>query len=192
MHPFWRFAVKVTIRDSKILKTIEPQVLEAYLKSNGWQEKGHIYDNAGTIWKYKKYAEGEFEILLPLRQNLYDYAARIIDAIKILEEVENRSQMNILSELITTYPDITIQGIVMEIQTPNADKLSGEITLLGVVVDKLRKIHTQLAGYNYILAIKAYQERLPVFCTGELIKENNIFVLKHPRKFSLDQLANFY
>ncbi|MBD2386549.1 hypothetical protein [Cylindrospermum sp. FACHB-282] len=182
--------MKVTIRDSKILKTIEPNVLETYLKSNGWEEKGHIYDDAGTIWSFKKYAEGEFEILLPLRQNLYDYAARIVDAMKILEEVENRSQMDILSELITTYPDINIQAVVMQIQTPNPDKLSGEIILLGVVVDKLRRIHTELSGYNYILAIKAYQERLPVFCSGDLIKENNIFILKYPRQFSLSKLAD--
>lgn len=182
--------MKVSIRDSKILKTIEPNVLETYLKSNGWQKTGHIYANAGAIWSFKKSAEGEFEILLPLRQNLGDYAARIIDAIKILEEVENRSQIEILSDLITTYPDLTIEGIVMQIQTPNAEKLSGKIILLGVVVDKLRKINTELAGYNYILAIKAYQERLPVFCTGDLIKENNIFILKYPRQFSLGKLAD--
>ncbi|AFZ23399.1 hypothetical protein Cylst_1085 [Cylindrospermum stagnale PCC 7417] len=182
--------MKVTIRDSKILKTIEPNVLETYLKSNGWQKKGHIYDGAGAIWKYKKYAEGEFEILLPLRQSLYDYAARIIDAIKILEEVENRSQIHILSELITTYPNITIQGVVMQIQMPNPNQLRGEITLLGVVVDQLRKIHTELADCDYILAIKAYQERSPVFCIGDLIKKNNRFILENPRQFSLDKLAN--
>jgi hypothetical protein len=36
-------------------------------------------------------------------------------------------------------------------------------------------------------AIKAYQERLPVICTGDLIKEGNTFVLKKPRHFALDE-----
>ena len=74
------------------------------------------------------------------------------------------------NDLITSLPNTTIQGVVMQIQTPNADKLSGEIALLGVVVDKLRKIQTSLADHDYIKAIKAYQERLPIVCTGDLIK----------------------
>ncbi|WP_449416154.1 hypothetical protein [Phormidium nigroviride] len=33
-----------------------------------------------------------------------------------------------------------------------------------------------------------YQERLPVLCTGDLIKENNAFTLKNPRNLTLDEL----
>lgn len=40
----------------------------------------------------------------------------------------------------------------------------------------------------YILALKAYQERLPVYCIGDLIKENGTFILKNPRQFILDNL----
>ena len=58
--------------------------------------------------------------------------------------------------------------------------------MLGIVVDKLRPIHTELADRDYILALKAYQERLPVYCTGDLIKENGVFILKNPHHFSLD------
>lgn len=68
---------------------------------------------------------------------------------------------------------------------PLADKLTWEIMLLGVVFDKLRKIKTE-ADHNYILAFKAYQERLPVLCTGDLIKENNTFILKNLGAFKLD------
>jgi hypothetical protein len=76
----------------------------------------------------------------------------------------------------------------MPIHTPTADKLRGEITLLGLVADKLRKIQTELAHKDYILAIKAYQERVPIFCTGDLIKENETFTLKKPRNFTLDNI----
>lgn len=83
----------------------------------------------------------------------------------------------------------TIQAVVTHIATPNADFLSGEITLLGIVVNKLRPIHTELADRDYILALKAYQERLPIYCTGDLIKENGTFILKNPHHLSLDEQA---
>ncbi len=43
----------------------------------------------------------------------------------------------------------------MDIYTPNFDKLKGEITILGIVFQKLQKINTELNNQNYILAIKA-------------------------------------
>lgn len=76
----------------------------------------------------------------------------------------------------------------MQINIPDAHKLSGEITLLGLVADKLRKIQTSLADKDYILAIKAYQERLPILCTGDLIKDDNTFILKNPHNLTLDEL----
>jgi hypothetical protein len=179
--------MKVTLKDSPTLETIDLNQLRNYLQTHGWHEDQPFLDNA-TLW-HKSTADGEeFEILLPNRQNLGDYAARIHEAIQTLENVENRPQLEILSEFLITIPNMIIQGIVMQIHTPNADKLSGEITLIGIVANKLRKIKTSLTDKDYILAIKAYQERLPVLCTGDLIKENNAFTLKNPRNLTLDEL----
>jgi hypothetical protein len=180
--------VKVTIRDSQILKTVEPDVLQAHLQETGWHEIGRIYHDAGAIWRLKKDSSNEYEILLPLQQSLGDYAARISDALKILEEVENRSQFDILSELITNYPSFTVKGVVMQIATPKIDKLGGEITLFCAFFDKLQQIQTELADHDYILAIKAYQERLPIFCTGDLVKKNHNFVLKKSRNFQIGNI----
>lgn len=175
--------MKVTIRDSEILKTIEPNVLESHLKALGWHEQGRIYNNAGSIWRLKNGSpDDEFEILLPLKTNLGDYAARMSDAISTLEVVEKRSQLDILSELLTNVSNIEIQGMVIEIQEFDS---TGTITLMGVVVGKLRKIKLELKQPEYNLAIKAYQERLPVICTGDLIKEDNFFVLHNLRHFAL-------
>lgn len=176
-----------TPSNSKTTTTIELNQLINYLQTHGWHEDQPFLDNA-TLW-HKPTAEGEeFEILLPNRENLGDYAARIREAIQTLEYTENRPQIEILSELITTIPNTIIQGIVMQIYSPKADKLSGEIILFGLVADKLRKIQTSLADKDYILAIKAYQERLPIFCTGDLIKENNAFILKNPQNLTIDEL----
>ncbi|MEG3841816.1 hypothetical protein [Microcoleus sp. herbarium14] len=178
--------MKVTVKDTETITTIDLNRLRNYLQIHGWHEDKPFLENA-AIW-HKLAAGEEFEILLPNQQTIGDYAARIREAIQILESVENRSQIEILSDLITGILNTTVQGIVMQIHTPNADKLSGEITLLGVIGDKLRKIQTELADKDYILAIKAYQERLPFFCTGDLIKENQTFILKNPRNFTLDDL----
>lgn len=111
------------------------------------------------------------------------------EIMEILEKVENRSQLEILSDLITNACNITLQGMVIQIQAPNSDKLSGEITIYGVVIDKLQKIKTELNDIYYILAIKAYQERLPIVCTGDLIKNNDIFMLKNIRNFAVEELG---
>lgn len=172
--------MKVITKDSQILKSVSPDVLQAHLQATGWHETGRIYNDAGAIWRLKKDAATEYEILLPLQRDLGDYAERINDILKTLSVVENRDQVDILSEFITNYPNITVQGVVTQIATPQTDTLSGEITLLCAVFDKLQEIKTNLADHDYILAIKAYQERLPIRCTGNLVKEDNHFILKNP------------
>ncbi|MBH8576839.1 hypothetical protein I8752_28390 [Nostocaceae cyanobacterium CENA369] len=180
--------MKVTIKDSQILKTVNPDVIQAHLQATGWHETGRIYNDAGAIWRLKKDAAPEYEILLPLQHNLGDYAERISDILKTLSTVENRDQVDIVSEFITNYPNFTFLGVVMQIATPSIDKLSGEITLLGEVFDKLRLIKTSLADHDYILAIKGYQERFPIRCTGDLVKVDNHFILRNPHNFQIDNI----
>jgi len=161
-------------------KYIDPLQVEAYLVALGWQQQQRHGDKA-SIWTL----DG-FEILLPLKGEIIDFSRRMAEVVETLALAETRDQHSILGDLITNAPNTTIQAVVTHIATPNADHLSGDITLLGIVVDKLRPIHTELADRYYILALKAYQERLPVYCTGDLIKSNGIFILKNPHKFRLD------
>ncbi len=65
---------------------------------------------------------------------------------------------------------------------------SGEVFLMGIVVDKLRKIKTELIGQEYLLAQTAYQERSPIRCTGDLIKEGDSFMLQNPHDFTLENI----
>ena len=179
--------MKVTVEDAQIIKNIEPQELRDYLQSHGWYEDGQFLDNA-TIWHKQVLEEGEFEILLPNTKNVRDYIPRIREAIETLAASENLSQLEILSNFINNYPNLKLQGFVTQIATPHEYKLSGEITIVCPVFDKLRKIKTELKDHNYILAIKAYQERLPIVCMGDLSKENNIFVLISPRGFQIENI----
>jgi hypothetical protein len=168
------------LRDIEKFQHIDPKQVEAYLVKHGWQQQQKMGDKA-SIWNLNN-----FEILLPLKPEIIDFQRRMREVVETLALAENRSQIEILGDLITNAPNATIQGVVTHIATPNADNLRGEVTLLGVVIDKLRPIHTELADRDYILALKAYQERLPVYCTGDLIQENGTLVLKNPRQFSLE------
>lgn len=179
--------MKVTVEDAQIIKNIEPLQLRNYLQSHGWYEDGQFLDNA-TIWHKQVVGEGEFEILLPNTKNVRDYIPRIREAIETLAASENLSQIEILSDFINNYQNLKLQGFVTQIATPHEYKLSGEITIVCSVFDKLRKIKTELKDHNYILAIKAYQERLPIVCMGDLFKENDIFILKSPRGFQIENI----
>ncbi|MBD2597195.1 hypothetical protein H6G74_23130 [Nostoc spongiaeforme FACHB-130] len=167
--------------DVEKFKYIDPRQVEAYLVAHGWQQQQRQGDKA-AIWTL----DG-FEILLPLKPEIIDFSRRMAEVVETLALAETRTQQSVCGELITNAPNTTIQAVVTHIATPNADHLSGDITMLGIVVDKLRPIQTELADRDYILALKAYQERLPVYCTGDLIKENGRFILKNPHRFSLDE-----
>ena len=173
--------MKVTVRDSHILKTIEPNVLETYLQINGWHKARQFY--AGFIWNKKNAAGQEGEVLLSPHKEFEDFAEVMCRNLKALEVVENRSQLDILSDLITSLPNVAIPGWINKVH--REESAIGKITLMGFVVGKLRKINLELSGSDYHLAVKAYEERSPVTCFGDLIKENDCFVLKNPRDFLL-------
>jgi hypothetical protein len=54
-------------------------------------------------------------------------------------------------------------------------------------MNKLERIKMELFDRDYVVAIRAYQERLPVLCGGDLVKENNGFVLKNVCSFEVDK-----
>lgn len=178
--------MKAIISDIDILSNLEPQKMEAYLQATGWHERNRIPDKV-SIWTRDTFSEDKLKIQLPVDQDFDDYPRRVYEIIEILEKAERRSQLEIISELITTANNLAIQGVVIKIHTPNADQLSGTIVILGVVCNKLREIQIELFNHDYILAIKAYQERLPIACTGDLVKEYSGFVLKNIRNFALDE-----
>lgn len=177
--------MNVTVSDLDILQAIQPQQVATYLQNHGWYQQNQVEDKA-SIWIQENEGGEPLNIVLPLNREIPGFPISMSVILETLEKTENRSQLEIISELITTANNLTIQGVVMQIHTPNADQLSGKIIILGVVSDQLRKIQTELFNHDYILAIKAYQERLPISCTGDLIKEDDTFTLKNPRDLTLD------
>lgn len=179
--------MNVTVKDIEILQSIQPQQVATYLQNHGWYQQNTVEDKA-SIWVQENEVREHANIVLPLNQEIPGFPVSMSVILETLEKAENRSQLDIISELITTALNISIQGTVMQINTPNPDQLSGNIVILGVVIDKLRRIQAELFNHEYILAIKAYQERIPIVCTGDLIKEDSCFILKNTRDFALDEL----
>jgi len=177
--------MKFTIKDGETLKMVQPDIIQKHLQATGWKETGRIYHDAGSIWRFKHDPTHEYEVLLPLKHDLGDYAERISDILKTLEIVEKHDQFDILSEFMTNYHNLTLQGVVIQIATPEIDKLRGKITLLGGVLGKLQEIKTTLSDHDYILALRAYHERLQIFCTGDLVKEDDHFILNNPQSFQI-------
>lgn len=173
--------MKVTIRDSQILKTIEPGKLAEYLQMTGWHQH-HLLNENSVIWR-KDYGGEAAEILLPLKPELGDYAARISDALKTLEIVEQRSQLEIIGDIFTCASNITVQGIAINLQEGIT---AGKVTIMGVILGKLRRIQLELPEPVYELAVKAYQARIPVICQGDLAKQGSYFVLQNSHHFTLD------
>jgi len=176
--------MKAIISDIEVLKNLQPTKIAAYLHQKGWHKKTSVPNQVST-WVRDTFTSDKLKIYLPLDPEFEDYPRRMSEIMETLEKVENRSQLEIIGELITNANNMAIQGMVIQIQTPNTETLSGEITIYGVVVDKLQKIKTQLSDNNYILAIKAYQERLPIICIGDLVKDNDIFILINICEFTV-------
>lgn len=170
--------MKVTVRDSHILKTIEPNVLEKYLQINGWHKARKFYE--GFIWNKKNALGQEGEVLLSPHKEFDDFAEVMCRNLKALEVVENRSQLEILSDLITSLPNVEIPGWINKLHEASG---TCQVIVMGFVVGKLREIHLELRESDYQLALKAYEERSAVTCSGDLIKEDDGFVLKSPHIF---------
>jgi hypothetical protein len=164
------------------LAAVDPAQFAAYLKAHGWYESHPFLDNA-MIWLLQGDTSGELEILLPIKQNLKDYSARIQEALQTLESVEQRSQFEILSDLLTVMPNSTVQGLVTNLYE---GVTSGKVTLMGVIAGKLHRIQLELSEPTYELAIKAYQARIPVLCQGDLVKQGRSFMLQNVHHLTLD------
>jgi hypothetical protein len=177
----------VSVRDPNILSNIDPKKLTNYLQAHGWLiEKA---DSLESIWVMSTSGQehNEYDITLPLNPKIRSYALRMAEILEILEQVEGRSQLDILSDVVTVIPNAEIQGIVIKL---DEQKHSGNVMIMGFVVGKPRQVFMTLGGEEYTLARMAYNERLLVVCHGNLVKENDFFVLKQVLRFSLYDVLN--
>ncbi len=174
----------VSVRDPNILSNLDPQQLINYLIARGWQQEnlGDNANNQESVWVLTVSLGSEFDITLPLNRKTRSFALRMAEILETLEKAEGRSQLDILSDLVTFIPNVEIPGMVIRLAESSH---TFNIIIMGFVVGKPQEIHTLLNEQEYQLARMAYTERLAVVCTGDLTKQNGNFVLLKPSGFAL-------
>lgn len=102
------------------------------------------------------------------------------DAIPIIEEAGR-----ILRET-SPVEEFELQGFVIALDRPAGAEV-GTVTVLGFVEEAPRRIRIQLRDPDYHIAVQAHDQRLPIFCVGELLREGRSFVLNQPRQLRIGQ-----
>jgi hypothetical protein len=96
--------MKATVRDISALAAIKPLEVAAYLRASGWRQVTEASQRWAT-WLLKQGSE-EFEIGLPLDDTLRDFVQRMGDVLATLEAVEERSQLEIIRDLLVGSADV--------------------------------------------------------------------------------------
>ena len=95
----------VQIRDRKALATLPVVNLRAYLNSRGWNNEGPWGERPAVIYT-KEHGGRSWEVLVPLRDTVADYAESMAESVAILAEVEERSQLDVFHDLSATGADV--------------------------------------------------------------------------------------
>lgn len=108
----------VSVRDPNILSNLDPQQLINYLIARGWQQEnlGDNANNQESVWVLTASSGSEFDITLPLNRQTRSFALRMAEILETLEKAEGRSQLDILSDLVTFGPNVEIPGMVIDLQ----------------------------------------------------------------------------
>ncbi|MEH2349342.1 MAG: hypothetical protein V7K55_15400 [Nostoc sp.] len=114
--------MKATIRDIDVLKSINPLEVASYLETQGWKEQRQINDIA-SLWTLELAQGDNVEILLPLNPEFRDFSARMGEVLQNLEIVENRSQLEIITNLKTPLAEI------VQISVNHSEIINGSIPI---------------------------------------------------------------
>lgn len=93
--------MKVAIRDPASVLSLRPLEVVSYLRSTGWQ-RAEFHEGRFAVWTFGE----DYEALLPLRTDQRDYALRMGELLGTLSQVEDRSQLEVLRDLLVTGADV--------------------------------------------------------------------------------------
>ncbi|GAB4198759.1 MAG: hypothetical protein OHK0022_18440 [Roseiflexaceae bacterium] len=100
--------MKAAIRDSEVLRTVQPLELTAYLRAHHWREVDQ-QEGRYTIWQPSD-NQIDAEVMVPASSIFRDYPNRIAEALQVLEVVEQRSQLAIVSDINNVSADVVRIG----------------------------------------------------------------------------------
>lgn len=97
--------MKVEVRDAAALNALKPLEMAAYLRAKGWRKEADL-DGKGSLWLQEVPNGEEFDITLPLKRDLGDYALRMGELLRTLAAAERRSEFEVLRDVTTTTVDL--------------------------------------------------------------------------------------
>ena len=106
--------MKLEIKDRDAFRRLSLVDVRAYLTSQGWSSEG-AYGSVATIFSKIVVSGRRHEVLLPMRSEYVDYAARMADIVSEISVVEDRSQLVVFYDLIKSGFD------VIRFRAPQAD-----------------------------------------------------------------------
>ena len=89
--------MKAQIRDRDALSSLTTSRLRSYLQSHGWSDAG-LWGERATI-HVKEHGGRDWEILIPLRDTVADYAEVMAGAVAVLAVVEERSELEVFDNI---------------------------------------------------------------------------------------------
>ena len=127
----------VQIRDRKALSSLSIMSLRSYLTSRRWTNEGPWGERPATI--YAKEQDGRlWEIIVPHRDTVAGFAEGMADAVAVLAEVEERSQLDVFYDLKGAGADV--------IRVSSANGLANEPLSLGQSAIMLNNAYKMLAS----------------------------------------------
>ena len=123
--------MEVQIRDAAALRQVSQVQLRAYLEAAGWSQT-EIWRERISVWSKENNGQAP-QLLAPLREHSDAYALRMGEAVTLLAEVEERSQLDVYYDLLAAGADV-IRLRPLE-KTPVNGSLHDSVAFLGQVRD---------------------------------------------------------
>lgn len=114
----------------------------------------------------------------PPTRTLTGRAAFSPDAVPILREAARLLKESAPRE------EFLLEGFAVKLERQN-DRAPGTVTVSSFVDGRPRVIHVTLESDDYGRAIDAHRDTRLITCTGTLVKENRLFVLRNPHDFTV-------
>ncbi|MGL4960613.1 MAG: hypothetical protein ACRC67_05230 [Inquilinus sp.] len=112
--------MKVAVQDTATLRALKPLEMATYLRAKGWRQEADLAGK-GSLWLVQAADGTEFDVTLPARRELGDYALRMAELLQVLAGAEGRSQLEILRDVQTTSADL------IRVRAPSRDAEGGTL-----------------------------------------------------------------
>lgn len=93
-------SIKVRITDSEALSAPTPERMRSYLESRGWE--CHREETLQREWWALPSQEGAYEVLMPSSKAARDYPKRVSELLRTVSIAENRSELALWHDLVSS------------------------------------------------------------------------------------------